>query len=188
MFDIGSLLIASVAIGGLSLEGLPKTYSFAPEQSAVSTRMVDASVGDVWVAMQAATSPTFPLPSVLDLFPRPVAVSVDEGVVLGANRVVRIEGREGAGDLHLRVMERTEETVGFRVLSDTSPIAGWIGFEALTYRVVPAGEGTKLSVQLDFVRKLAPAWFFGPMMRGASYAAADVLARDVALRAELMGE
>jgi hypothetical protein len=41
-------------------------------------------------------------------------------------------------------------------------------------------------VQLNFERKLAPKWFFGPMMRGAAYLAADVLVRDVAARAELV--
>jgi len=120
------------------------------------------------------------------VFPRPVAVLVDEGVSLGANRVVRIEGREGAGDLRLRVIERTENTVEFEVLSDTSPIAGWVGFQTLTYSVVPDGEGAMLSVRLNFDRKLAPKWFFGPMMRGAAYLAADVLVRDVVARAEFV--
>lgn len=185
-FDIGSLTVASVIIVGLSLEGLPNAYSFAPQQTTTSTRPVDASIDDVWKAMQTATSPEFPLPSILDVFPRPVAVLVDEGVSLGDNRVVRIEGREGAGDLRLRVIERTEDTVVFEVLSDTSPIAGWVGFQTLTYRVVPDGEDAILSVQLSFERKLAPKWFFGSMMRGAAYLAADVLVRDVAARAVLV--
>lgn len=185
-FDFGSLVVASAVIVGLSLEGLPNGYLFASEQTVISTRPLDASAEDVWQAMQTATSPDFPLPSVLDVFPRPVAVLVDEGVFLGDNRVVRIEGREGAGDLRLRVIERTEDTVVFQVLSDTSPIAGWVGFQMLAYRVVPDDEDSLLSVQLNFERKLAPKWFFGPMMRGAAYLAADVLVRDVAARAELL--
>ncbi|MDB2369165.1 SRPBCC family protein [Octadecabacter sp.] len=185
-FDFGSLIVASTVIVGLSLEGLPNGYSFTSEQTAISTRTVEAPADDVWLAMQTATSPKFPLPTVLDVFPRPVAVLVDEGVSLGANRVVWIEGREGAGDLRLRVIERREDMVEFQVLSDTSPIAGWVGFHTLTYRVVPDGEDTLLSVQLTFERKLALKWFFGPVMWGAAYLAADVLVRDVAARAELV--
>lgn len=185
-FDFGSLIVASMVIAGLSLEGLPNSYSFASEQAAVSTRPVDASVEDVWHAMQTATSPEFPLPAILDVFPRPVAVLTDEGVALGSNRVVRIEGREGSGDLRLRVTRRTEDEVVFDFLSDTSPVAGWVGFQTLSYRVVPDGEDARLSVQLDFDRKLAPEWFFGPIMQGAAYLAADVLVRDVAARAELV--
>lgn len=165
-FDFGSLIVASTVIVGLSLEGLPNGYSFASEQTAISTRTVDALVEDVWLAMQTATSPEFPLPSVLDVFPRPVAVLVDEGVSLGDNRVVRIEGREGAGDLRLRVIQRAEDTVEFEVFSDTSPIAGWVGFQTLTYRVVPDGEDSLLSVHLNFERKLAPKCFFWPYDAG----------------------
>jgi hypothetical protein len=134
--------------------------------------------------MQTATSPDFPLPNILGFFPRPVEVSVDESVGLGANRVVQFKGREGAGALHLRVATRTDTTVTFDVMSDTSPYAGWITHQHLTYRITPEGSGTRIAVTLDFERRLAPNWFFGPMMRGAARLAVDVLARDVKARAE----
>ncbi|EBA13020.1 hypothetical protein RCCS2_04024 [Roseobacter sp. CCS2] len=184
LFDIGSLVICGMALTIGSLEGLPKTYAFSTQGSTSATHVVQADAATVWEAMQTATSPDFALPAVLGLFPQPVAVSVDEGVGLGANRVVDFAGREGAGALHLRVTEATDTTVAFAVLSDTTPYAGWIGYQALRYDVVARGDVTELSVSLAYDRKLAPAWFFDTVMQGASYLAMDVLARDVKQRSE----
>ena len=68
------------------------------------------------------------------------------------------------------------------MLSDTTPYAGCIAYQRLTYEIVPQGTGSRLPVTLDFERKLAPAWFFAPVMRGAAYLAVDVFVRDVAAR------
>ena len=184
LFDIGSLLVCGTVLFVGSLEGLPKSYAFATQGSATAGQTIDAKSDAVWQAMQTATSPDFALPAALDLFPQPVAVSVDEGVALGANRVVDFAGREGAGALHLQVMQATDTAVVFEVLSDTTPYAQWIGYRALRYRVVPQGDVTQLSVSLDFERKLAPAWFFDPLMEKASHLAMDVLARDIKTRSE----
>lgn len=184
LFDVGSLIVTGTIVGVLSLEGVPKAYGFATDNIARSDRYVAAAPAQVWQTLGAATSVDFPLPAILSGFPRPVEVAVDEGVGLGANRVVRFEGREGAGALALRVTERTDNRAVFTVLSDTSPVGAWVGFKTLTYHVVPDGDGTRLSVAFTFERKLAPAWFFGPMMRGAATLAADVLVRDVQARAD----
>lgn len=181
-FDVGSLIASLTVLGLASLEGVPGRYHFAAANVAVSARFVEAPPDAVWSAMQTATSPDFDLPGILALLPQPVAVPVDEGVGLGANRVVSFEGREGAGQLHLRVVARTDTSVVFAVLTDTTPYADWITYRHLTYRVVPDEGGTRLSVEIAFERRLAPAWFFGPMMRGASRLAADVLVRDVKAR------
>ncbi len=185
-FDIGSLILCGAVIGLASLEGLPQGYAFGKKGRATATRLIAADDAAVWDAMQTATSPEFALPAALDLFPQPIAVSVDEGVALGANRVVEFAGREGAGALHLQVVEATATSVVFAVLSDTTPYAGWIRYRGLRYDVVPKGDATELSVSLAFERKLAPAWFFDPLMQRASYLAMDVLARDVKIRSELL--
>lgn len=182
LFDVGSLTVCFALIAAGSLEGLPKAYRFAAEGTAGSTIQVETEAGAVWQAMQTATSPAFPLPAALGFFPQPVAVPVDEGVALGANRVVAFAGREGAGNLHLRVTEASDTAVVFDVISDTTPYAGWISFKQLTYQVHPVDKGTELSVNLTFDRRLAPAWFFGPVMKSAAYLAANVLVRDVAAR------
>lgn len=136
--------------------------------------------------MEQATSPEFPLPEMLRLFPQPTEVSIDEGTRLGAKRQVQFNGREGSGTLSLQVTKRNDTEVVFTVLSDTTPFSNWIAFQQLRYQIVPHASGALLEVSLDFKRRLAPAWFFQPVMRNAAKLAMGVLARDVKNRAEHM--
>lgn len=185
LFDFASVVVAIIALTVSSLEGLPSFYSFSTTHQSTATRFVTAEPKHVWRIMEEATSPDFPLPEILNVFPRPTKILTDEGTSLGAHRRVEFSGREGVGVLSMRVVERDQAHAVFSVLSDTSPYGQWIGYKKLTYYVLPEIEGTRVSVELEFDRKLAPAWFFSPLMRGAAYLAMDVLARDVATRAEM---
>jgi|GEM_PF-1694202 len=182
--DFGTLIFVAVFLGVASLEGLPRFYSFEKSANATASQVIDADVARVWHTMETATSPAIQLPNILSTFPRPTAVIVDQGTRLGANRQIKFEGREGEGYLRLQVIERTPTKAVFEVLSDTTPFAGWISYKHLTYFVTPKGDQTQLNVTLDFDRDLSPAWFFKPMMRGASYFAMSVLATDIKNRAE----
>ena len=184
IYDVGTLAVAFLAIGMASLEGVPGTFSPGREDQASATYTVAAPAARVWQIVGKATSPEFPLPAMLHAIPRPVAVLVDEGTMLGARRIVRFTGREGEGNLTLKVVRRTDTEAVFEAVSDESPIANWVRHKALTFRVEPAGPGAKLTVALDYDRLLAPAWFFGPYVRVAATLAVDVLARDTKLRAE----
>lgn len=184
LFDFGSLAVAAGVLCLCSLEGLPHFYSFNASTRAEAVRVIDASPDKVWATMGTATQPSFALPEVLSVFPQPVDVVVDEGVGLGAKRKVKFKGREGTGYLSLQVVERTPTRVVFQVLSDSSPIARWLKHQTLTYSVSADGQGTRLSVSLEYDRLLAPSWFFTPVTKGAAYLAMDVLARDVTARAE----
>lgn len=185
LYDAGAVAMAFLAIGTASLEGVPGAFSLSPEDHASMTYTVAAPPARVWQMVGKATSPHFPLPVMLHSIPRPVAVMVDEGAELGARRIVRFTGREGEGDLTLKVVRRTDEEAVFEAVSDESPIANWVHHKALTFRVEPAGSGSKLTVALDYDRLLAPAWFFGPYIRTAATLAVDVLARDTKQRAEV---
>lgn len=182
--DYGSLILVFSLLGLASLEGLSGAYSFDGRNTATATRHVDAPPAAVWQTMETATSAAFALPQALQLFPQPAEVEVDEGTTLGANRVVRMRGREGEGRLTLRVTDRSDTTARFTVLSDTTPIANWVRHHSITYTVTPDDDGTRLQVTLDYDRELAPAWFFDPLMKAAAWGAMDVLARDVRLRAQ----
>ncbi|MEM7058707.1 MAG: hypothetical protein AAF557_14040 [Pseudomonadota bacterium] len=184
--DLASMTLAVAMIAGASFEGVPGAYRFSADGHSTASYPVDASPGEVWAAMQTATSPDFPLPDMLDMFPRPIAVLVDEGTVLGANRVVLFRGREGQGKLHLRVVSQTGTRAVFEVVSDTSPMARWVALKSLTYTVVEDRAGAHLDVRLDYDRLLAPSWIFTPMIESATYLAASVLARDTVERAEKM--
>jgi hypothetical protein len=176
--------LALLAIGSASLEGLGPALTFATRDGASVTMVVAASPARVWQEVGKATSPSFPLPTMLRTIPQPVAVLVDEGASLGARRIIRFKGREGEGDLVLKVVRRTEREAVFEAVSDASPIAMWVRHRSLTFRVEPAGAESRLTVASDYDRLLSPAWFFRPYIRVASYLAVDVLARDTKERAE----
>ncbi|CAN0604906.1 unnamed protein product, partial [Ectocarpus sp. 12 AP-2014] len=127
----------------------------------------------------------FPLPGILQAFPQPVAVRVDEGTELGAKRVVVFAGREGRGELHLEVVEREGLRSVFETVSDSTPMANWIAITSITYEVVPHDQGSLLRVTLDYERLLAPSLIFEPMMAFAGNLSMGVLAEDTKARAEM---
>lgn len=184
LWDVGSFVAAIALLSLASLEGVPGAYHFERAGVSTASRVIDATQEDVWDTLGTATSPSFALPRALHAFPQPVAVEVDEGVALGARRVVRITGREGDGHLSLEVVARTDKLARFKVLSDTSAISNWVAHKSLTYQVVPTNAGTRLDVTLRFDRLLAPSVVFGPLSHWAAVLAMDVLARDVEQRAE----
>jgi len=182
--ELASILLTVVFLSGISLEGVKGAYSFDSAANSSASQLIRSSKENVWLSLETATQPEFSIPSILTIFPRPVEVIVDEGTALNANRIVKFEGREGIGQLHLRVTERTDDHVKFQVISDTSPIANWVKHETLTYRVESTDLGTLLSVELGYNRLLSPAWFFNSFIGGATHLAMDVLARDVKTRTE----
>jgi hypothetical protein len=184
LFDASIVSIALLAIGSASLEGLGPALTFATHDGASVTKAVAASPARVWQEVGKATSPSFPLPTMLRTIPQPVAVLVDEGASLGARRIVHFKGREGEGDLVLKLVRRTDTEAVFEAVSDASPIAMWVRHRSLTFRVEPAGAESRLTVASDYDRLLSPAWFFRPYIRVAAYLAVDVLARDTKERAE----
>jgi hypothetical protein len=123
LFDASVVSIALLAIGCASFEGLGPALTFATRDGASVTIMVAASPTRVWQEVGKATSPSFPLPSMLRTIPQPVAVLVDEGAGLGARRIVHFKGREGQGDLVLKVVRRTDTDAVFEAVSDATPIA-----------------------------------------------------------------
>lgn len=184
LFDFGSIALVGGLLAFGSMEGLPNSYSFAPNDQSSTSRLIKASPTHVWRVMETATSPSFPLPAALSLFPQPVAVVIDEGTALGAKRKVKIQGREGVGYLTLKVVERSDSRAVFKVLSDSSPHTNWVKFDKLIYQVRQENDFSRLTVTLEYERLLAPTLVFKPVVKSAAYLAMDVLARDVQSRSE----
>jgi len=182
--EVASIMLVGGFLLASSLEGVSGAYSFNASSTASSSKIISATEAQVWQTLNTATQPDFPIPSFITVFPRPVDVVVDEGTALGAKRVVKFKGREGEGLLSLEVTKRSATSALFTVQSDTSPIAQWVAHQSIEYRVEPAGPNTKLTVSIQYERKLAPAWFFNPFMNGATTMAMNVLASDVKSRAE----
>jgi len=185
LFDVGSLVLAASLFVVLSFEGHPRYYSFANANQSTARVQINESDEKVWKTMQTATSPDFPLPTLLKSLPIPTEVTIDQGTVLGALRKVEFKGREGQGHLTLKVLEHTPTRAVFHVLEDTSPFSQWLTLKSIAYVVTPDQNGTQLDVTLEFERGLAPKWFFAPVMKTVGYYAMDVLARDVKTRPEL---
>lgn len=182
--DAGGLLLGVGLLVLMSLEGVPWGYAFSGKGEAGATRIIAAAPAQVWQTLKTTTSPVVPLPTALSLFPQPIDVPVDEGMGLGARRVVTIMGRPGTGDLALKVTQRSDSHAVLTVQSDESPMAVWLAFKTLRYDIAAHPEGTALTISLAYDRLLAPAWIFDPMMTAAATLAMGVLAQDAKERAE----
>ncbi len=182
--DLSILATVFTLVAIASLEGISGLYRFAGAGQATASVAISAPPERVWAAMQTATTPEFPLPGILQAFPQPVAVRVDEGTELGAKRVVVFAGREGQGELHLEVVKREGLRSVFETISDSTPMANWIAITSITYEVVPRDQGSLLRVTLDYERLLAPSLIFKPMMALAGTLSMGVLAEDTKARAE----
>jgi len=100
--DGATLIIVAGLIGFASAEGVTERLSFDPAGTATASVLIDAPSDDVWAAMQTATGPEFPLPTVFNFLPRPKEVSTDEGSTLGARarRGGRFDVAGGGTDRH----------------------------------------------------------------------------------------
>jgi hypothetical protein len=163
LFDASIVIMTLLAIGSASLEGVGPAFTFATHDGASVTMAVAACPARLRQEVGNATSPSFPFPRMLRTIPQPVTVLVDEGASLGARRIVHFKGREGEGDLVLKVVRRTDEEAGFEAVSDASPVAMRVRHQSLTFRVELAGAQTRLTVAWDYDRRLSLAWFFPPL-------------------------
>lgn len=185
LFDMASLVVLFAALGALSLEGLPQSYHFTKAGEAYAEQRITAPPGAIHAALQTATTPEVPLPSILATLPKPVRVIEQGGTRLGATREVLFTGREGSGALSIEVTDQSDAHAVFTVVRDTTPIHGWITVKSIRYDVIEQTDSAAtLRVTMSFERQLAPAFAFTPLMRAAGYFAMDVLARDVKTRAE----
>ena len=183
--DVSVLATIFTLVTLASLEGTSGFYRFAGTGQATASVMIDAPPQRVWAVMQTATAAEFPLPGILQAFPQPVAVRVDEGTGFGAKRVVVFAGREGRGELHLEVVNQEGLRSVFRTVSDSTPMAQWIAINSISYEVLPDVRGSRLNVTLDYERLLAPWLIFSPMMTLAGKLSMGVLAEDTKARAEM---
>jgi len=87
--ELVTLCIPFCLLFAASLEGVTGAYNFSNTKISSRTVAISSDVETVWSTLETATSPDFPLPTLLWMIPRPVEVLVDEGTAVGANRVVR---------------------------------------------------------------------------------------------------
>ena len=84
-------------------------------------------------------------------------------------RVVRFSSDTGSKEgLTFEIAERSENSVRFRAVSDTSKIAHWLEWEEAEVSWLGQTNGhTLVTWTLRYQRRLDPAWYFGPLERYA---------------------
>lgn len=169
----------------LSLEGSTETLSFNRQQVATVTRIVP--VAETRIPELLAQTPDFerPLPLFLQLgFPRP-GQAAGSGLNLGDERLVPFTvGDEAMGQLQLVVAERSPNRVQFRAVKDSTPIAEWLTWQttAVAWQAIDARQ-TQVTITITAERRLAPAFYFGPLEQigleqAAGYLADSLLAGE----------
>jgi hypothetical protein len=174
-----TLSCCALALLPMSLEGVVPALTFGRMQTVSVTRVVDGTPAQVEAAL--ARSPRLDTPIVGFFprvgFPQPLQAHGD-GLEVGAPRVIHFAGAEGVppGDLVMRVGEYRPGFVRFDAVSDVTKLGYWLHWDdsEVTWRAVDAMH-TEVTWQIQFERKLDPAWYFGPWERLAVHDAANYL-------------
>lgn len=173
----------------LTMEGVVPALTMPGDSTVSATRVVAATPEQVAEALARPLQFTDVAPSgVLALgFPRPM---MDHGSTLqvGDRRTVMFEGGhhrpafvaahhwgEAPSTLEFEVAAKAPDSVRFRAVSDSTPLATWLTWHSadVSWRAVDA-DHTEITWSLSYTRRLAPAWYFGPIeavvtQRAAAY-------------------
>jgi hypothetical protein len=196
--------VIAVALVLASIDGLHSDWTFDRRDTVTASRAYQNVTADQF-RRRLERTPHFSdsLPFPLDLgFPAPVRAA-GNGLEIGARRSVFLEdrniyltliGKSGRqdGDVVFEVARKgtgptgTSHWVEFRPVSDQSHVAKWLTWTKSTVRWFEYKYGTdptpRLRVEwtVDYERRLAPSWYFGPILKVAAEAAAGLMIDTVA--------
>jgi hypothetical protein len=166
----------------MSLEGVTPLTSFPSAGTATATQTVVATPAGVEAALAAAPLFDRTLPAFLGLgFPRPLAAE-GSGLAVGDRRTIWFTGRNGSrAALVLEVVESEPGHVRFQARTDQTPIARWLGWQDadVTWQSTGA-DRTRVTWTLHYLRRLSPAWYFGPFEQYAATLSAKYLIETAA--------
>jgi len=170
-----SILLLPLAL--MSLEGVTPITSFPAAGTATVTQTVAATPAGVEAALAAAPLFDRTPPAFLGLgFPRPLAAD-GSGLAVGDRRTIRFSGRNGTrAALVLEVVQSEPGHVRFQARTDQTAIARWLGWRDadVTWHSTGA-DRTRVTWTLHYVRRLSPAWYFGPFEQYAATLSAGYL-------------
>lgn len=178
-------LLALLAIGPMSLEGVTPLTTIARDVTVAETRVVHASADAVAAAIRQQPRFDRKLPAYLGIgFPRPTFTWIDERhwVIRMRGGEMRLDGMEPqAGNLHLAIDEEGPGRIRWRAVSDNSHMTHFLNWQSsqVEWQAIDA-ETTRVTWTLRYQRGLDPAWYFGPMERYAVGLAAGYLIDAVA--------
>lgn len=161
----------------MSLEGVHEKLTFTRERSVTAERLISASPEECRARLAQTPDFSRPLPPWLAIgWPRPVRVH-GSGLEPGALRVIHFVGGEGSpGDLTMRVDESRPGLVRFAAVSDTSHFPHWLDWRDAVVVLEPTPDGrTRATWTQNYIRRLDPAWYFGPWTHYTMGLAAEYL-------------
>ena len=173
-----TLSCVAIVLVPFCLEGTVPNWTVPRGESVAVTRVVAGS--PAVVAARLAGSPRFgaPLPLLLRAgFPVPLA-AWGTGAAPGSLRTVRFSGAEGAppGEVVARITESAPGHMHSETVANTTKLAQWLEWTGsdVDWHGVDA-QHTAVTWTMHFDRQLDPAWYFGPMERGAVRLAAGYI-------------
>lgn len=94
-------------------------------------------------------------------FPQPEKLE-GHGLDLGDSRVITFDD---GGQIELEVVASTTDAVTFDVVDNTVSFANWLDWESTTFEWTSLSSGeTKVVASVSYERKLAPGWYFDPLV------------------------
>ncbi len=154
----------------VSLEGTTERLSFDRDEMVVFEQNVDLELAEIQQALSQPIDLQVPLPTLLSWgFPKPVKAT-GTGLGVGDLRNIHFAGGEGRpGTMTLRVVDSGPNGVVYRVDSDESHIAHWMGLKETTVHFQPIVDGGyRVRWTMSYERLLDPAAYFGPLERAAA--------------------
>jgi hypothetical protein len=142
-----------------SLEGT--AYRVDPEQTVSTERVVAMAPADVVRRIQHGPDFSATKPFLLRFsgYPTPTA-AVGKDLAIGTRWTFTLAG----GEIVTQVSARDSERIEFTVVSDSSKTTRWLHWRRAIIHLTPlATGGTSVRLELSFVRRLDPSWYFGPI-------------------------
>jgi hypothetical protein len=168
------------AIVLLSLESASGPLAWFNQDTVTVSRVFEATPGQIEAALGQPLDFSRPLPLFLALgFPVP-SQNNDRGLTIGSQR--RIVFDKPASSFTFVVSERGEDWVRLTPVANNSPVADWLHLDLSEIRWQAVDQQrTKVSWSLGYRRRLAPAWYFGPLERFGVGQAAGYLLETLAI-------
>jgi hypothetical protein len=160
-----------------SLEGT--AFRVDPEQTVSTERVVAMSPADVEQRLQRGPDFSASKPFLLRFsgYPTPTAAA-GTGLAIGTRWTFTMAG----GSIVTEVRERDSRRIEFATVSDSSKTQRWLNWRRGTIQLIPLANGdTAVRLEISFVRRLDPSWYFGPIEQAMVGAGLDHFADSLGL-------
>jgi len=96
-------------------------------------------------------------------FPKPIAIE-GEGINVGDYRKIQFESNtKGIGTLHLKIKEKTKNTILFEVIEDDTHINHWLTWKKMKVSIENKNNSSVITWNTHYTCDLGPSWYFQPI-------------------------